>query len=191
MALPVPLPDGPQELSGQYGGYVGRGLCPAGAAGTAGGPVRPVHRLCHPLPEHPHLHPAVLRPGPGAGGAVPAGAGEGVLRPLLPVHLPMQSGGGHRFPVQLADSAWRYHVVLCFDGGGFRSAERGRLRPAGVVLPHSGMENRERPLAPPTKIYCARCHAPAGRAGGYVLKQFSAWADRIARAEYFQKDRLL
>ena len=46
---------------------------PAGAAGTAGGPVRPAHRLCHPLPEHPHLHPAVLRPGFGTGGALPAG----------------------------------------------------------------------------------------------------------------------
>ena len=83
-------------------------------------------------------------------------------------------------------------VPYClFIFGGLRSAECHWLRPAGVVLPHPGMEDRERPLAPPAKICCARCHAPAGRAGEYVLKQFSAWADRIAQAEFFQKDRLL
>ena len=113
---------------------------------------------------------------------------KGVLCPLLPVHFRVQSGGGHRFPVQLADPERRDRSAPCFDGGGLRSAECGWLRPAGVGLPPPGVEDRERPLAPPAEIYCARCHAPAGRAGAYDLKRLSAWADGIAQANFFQKD---
>ena len=75
------------------------------------------------------------------GCAVPARAAKGILYSLLPVHFRVQSDRGHHFPVWLAvPDRWGCPAAR-FDSGCFRPAERGRLRPAGVVLSHPGVEN--------------------------------------------------
>ena len=60
LAVLFPVYEMPQELFGKHRHHVVRGSRVTALFQTSVGIVCRVHRLCHPLPEHAGLHPAVL-----------------------------------------------------------------------------------------------------------------------------------
>ena len=97
-------------------------------------------------------------------------------------------------PVQLAALTGRRGAFRCLDGGACLPAERRMLRGPGMEMAHSGLEDRERAVAPSPEIPGSGAFAPSdgcrrGVAGISVALVRSA-GSRVRRACFFPSGRL-
>ncbi len=183
--LPVPLPDGPQELSVNTAAMGRFGLVPPVLLGQMeAGPF--CHRLAILSLNHPHLHPAVLRP------ALERAVGPARTAKRSVSLTGLSFSGANlaadlSLPVQLADPTRRDRPAPCFDGGSFCLLSATGLVLLAVVLPIRGLEDRERPHAPPRKLCCAAVMLLLAGLVSYVLIRFLLSAATRSARNFFQK----
>ncbi len=152
------------------------------------------HRPCNPLPQHAHLHTAVLRPGSGAGDPRAARTGGAVLPKVLPVYLRNQQHCRLHLPLQLAAHQRRRWLFPWDNASSVCFAKRHPFGRSGVEVSDPWLENRKRSVASSPQIsrsadYAAGCSTGWDMAAG-SLDLGCGFADGVLRFACCDKERL-